>query len=126
MLSWNCQTGTIQNHIQLIYSYEGKAKQVIVHHNPSDAMLTGERSYYISHTSCRRKLCDHIGKNPPPKESMIFHYPNSPPVLNQYLYRGRETFDNKFRLMVAGGGTGSTTLFMGEELQHTNSQVINN
>ena len=39
-------------------------------------------------------------------------------ISNQYRYR------NYFRIIVAGGGTGGVTVFMGEQLNHTNGEIV--
>ena len=44
--------------------------------------------------------------------------------LNHYLYRGAEDFQNNFRILVAGGGIGGTTMFLAEQLAHTNAEII--
>ena len=68
--------------------------------------------------------------------------------LNHYLYAGRENFESNFRVgwsltrtwqyfqkqlhlfvailkvLVAGGGIGDSTLFLAEQLNHTNAQVL--
>ena len=33
-------------------------------------------------------------------------------------------YRNAFRLIVAGGGTGGVTVFVGEQLNHTNAEII--
>merc|ERR1719228_1557635 len=44
--------------------------------------------------------------------------------LNHYLFRGEEDFEDNFRVLVAGGGIGDTTMFLAEQLNHTNAQII--
>jgi ubiquinone/menaquinone biosynthesis C-methylase UbiE len=46
------------------------------------------------------------------------------PMMNHYCYQGRETFANGFRVLVAGGGTGDATIFLAEQLRHTDAQVV--
>ncbi|WP_394355825.1 class I SAM-dependent methyltransferase [Candidatus Trichorickettsia mobilis] len=44
-------------------------------------------------------------------------------VLNHYLYRGREDFKSGFRVLVAGGGTGDSLIFLGEQLKDAGAEI---
>lgn len=44
--------------------------------------------------------------------------------LNHYLYHGEENFQQSFRVLIAGGGIGGTTLFLAEQLNHTNAEIV--
>lgn len=44
--------------------------------------------------------------------------------LNFYCYEGRNTFTDNFRALVAGGGTGDSTIFLAEQLRHTNAEIV--
>mgnify|MGYP003598843703 FL=1 len=46
------------------------------------------------------------------------------PMVNHYCFAGRQTFRNGFRALVAGGGTGDATVFLAEQLRHTDAQVV--
>lgn len=46
------------------------------------------------------------------------------PMLNHYCFAGRQTFGNGFRVLLAGGGTGDGTIFLAEQLRHTNAQIV--
>ena len=37
--------------------------------------------------------------------------------MNHWLYQGKETFKKKFRVLIAGGGTGDSSTFMGAQLK---------
>ena len=39
------------------------------------------------------------------------------------IFEGLETFENDFRVLVAGGGTGLGLVVLGEQLNHTNAEV---
>ena len=45
------------------------------------------------------------------------------PVVNQYCFQGARTFDDGFRVLVAGGGTGNSTIFLAEQLRGLNAEV---
>lgn len=45
------------------------------------------------------------------------------PVINQYCFRGARNFDDGFRALVAGGGTGHSTIFLAEQLRGLNAEV---
>ena len=40
------------------------------------------------------------------------------------LYFFALLYRNSYRLIVAGGGTGAVTLFYGEQLNHTNAEIM--
>ena len=46
------------------------------------------------------------------------------PMINHYCFAGRQSFQNGFRALVAGGGTGDATIFLAEQLRHTDAQVV--
>ncbi|SFC68191.1 Methyltransferase domain-containing protein [Polaromonas sp. OV174] len=39
------------------------------------------------------------------------------PMINHYCFAGRQSFQNGFRALVAGGGTGDATIFLAEQLR---------
>jgi 2-polyprenyl-3-methyl-5-hydroxy-6-metoxy-1,4-benzoquinol methylase len=43
--------------------------------------------------------------------------------LNHFCYGGRQLFDNDFRVLVAGGGTGDHTIFLAEQLRHYDASI---
>lgn len=45
-------------------------------------------------------------------------------MINHYCFAGKATFQNGFRVLVAGGGTGDTTLFLAEQLRDTDAEII--
>jgi ubiquinone/menaquinone biosynthesis C-methylase UbiE len=44
--------------------------------------------------------------------------------LNHWLYKGKESFDKGFRVLIAGGGTGDSSTFLGEQLKDTNCEIV--
>lgn len=46
------------------------------------------------------------------------------PMINHYCFAGRQSYANSFRALVAGGGTGDGTIFLAEQLKHTNAQIV--
>ena len=46
------------------------------------------------------------------------------PMMNHYCYGGRQSFANGFRVLVAGGGTGTSSIFLAEQLRHTDAQIV--
>jgi len=44
--------------------------------------------------------------------------------LNHYLYHGEEGFRKSFRVLIAGGGIGGTAMFLAEQLNHTNAEIV--
>jgi 2-polyprenyl-3-methyl-5-hydroxy-6-metoxy-1,4-benzoquinol methylase len=45
-------------------------------------------------------------------------------MMNHYCYQGKETYADGFRVLVAGAGTGDTTIYLGEQLKHTNAEIV--
>ena len=46
------------------------------------------------------------------------------PMINHYCCAGRQTFRDGFRALVAGGGTGDATIFLAEQLRHTDAEIV--
>lgn len=46
------------------------------------------------------------------------------PMINHYCFAGRQSFGQGFRALVAGGGTGDATIYLAEQLRHTDAQVV--
>ena len=46
------------------------------------------------------------------------------PMINHYCFAGKQSFQNQFRALVAGGGTGDATIFLAEQLRATNAQIV--
>jgi SAM-dependent methyltransferase len=45
--------------------------------------------------------------------------------LNHFLYKGKRDFQSKFRVLIAGGGTGDSSTFIGEQLKnHPKAEII--
>lgn len=45
-------------------------------------------------------------------------------VINHHCFGGRRDFRQGFRCLVAGGGTGDTTIFLAEQLRHHDAEVV--
>jgi ubiquinone/menaquinone biosynthesis C-methylase UbiE len=46
------------------------------------------------------------------------------PMINHYCFRGKQSFRNGFRVLVAGGGTGDATIFLAEQLRSTDAEIV--
>ena len=46
------------------------------------------------------------------------------PMINHYCFAGKQSFQNNFRALVAGGGTGDATIFLAEQLKTSNAEVV--
>jgi SAM-dependent methyltransferase len=44
--------------------------------------------------------------------------------LNHHLYKGKKVFDGNFRCLIAGGGTGDSAVFLGEQLKNTKAEIV--
>ena len=46
------------------------------------------------------------------------------PMINHYCFAGKQSFQNNFRALVAGGGTGDATIFLAEQLKASNAEIV--
>jgi ubiquinone/menaquinone biosynthesis C-methylase UbiE len=46
------------------------------------------------------------------------------PMVNHYCFGGRQSFRQGFRALVAGGGTGDATIYLAEQLRHTDAEIV--
>jgi SAM-dependent methyltransferase len=46
------------------------------------------------------------------------------PMINHYCFAGKQSFRDRFRVLVAGGGTGDATIFLAEQLRLTDAEVV--
>ena len=44
--------------------------------------------------------------------------------LNHYCFKGRQNFQDHFRCLVAGGGTGDAAIFLAEQLRDSNAEIV--
>jgi 2-polyprenyl-3-methyl-5-hydroxy-6-metoxy-1,4-benzoquinol methylase len=49
---------------------------------------------------------------------------DSLPMINHYCFGGRADFDGGFRVLVAGGGTGDSTIYLAEQLKNTGAEIV--
>lgn len=45
-------------------------------------------------------------------------------LLNHYCFEGAQSFDNGFRVLVAGGGTGNSAILLAEQLRDRDAEVV--
>lgn len=45
-------------------------------------------------------------------------------VINHHCFRGKRDFRNGFRCLIAGGGTGDSTIYLAEQLRSTDAEVV--
>lgn len=73
--------------------------------------MDNERKYY--------------GDDPINKKEVLLHMPTETlSMLNHYLYKGKETFSSGFRVLIAGGGTGNSVVFIAEQLRQTDAEIV--
>lgn len=44
--------------------------------------------------------------------------------INHWLFEGKQDFKNGFRVLIAGGGTGDSTVYLAEQLKDTDAEII--
>merc|ERR1719483_419352 len=78
--------------------------------------------YYVQETVCEKGSCPQVSiKRVLPKNYMPSVSPN---VVNHSLFQGKQSFGSRFRILIAGGGTGGVVTFLGELLNHTESEIV--
>src|SRR5262249_19244677 len=45
-------------------------------------------------------------------------------MVNHHCFRGADSFNDGFRVLVAGGGTGDGTIFLAEQLRDLRAEVV--
>ena len=55
---------------------------------------------------------------------MVLTWLEDLPMINHYCFAGKQSFQNNFRALVAGGGTGDATIFLAEQLKSSNAEVV--
>lgn len=55
---------------------------------------------------------------------MVLTWLEDLPMINHYCFAGKQSFQNNFRALVAGGGTGDATIFLAEQLKASNAEVV--
>ncbi|OYY95667.1 MAG: methyltransferase type 12, partial [Polaromonas sp. 28-63-22] len=64
-------------------------------------------------------------RNPQDEHQRLIHtWLEDLPMINHYGFAGRQSFDHRFRALVAGGGTGDATIFLAEQLRHTDARIV--
>jgi ubiquinone/menaquinone biosynthesis C-methylase UbiE len=44
--------------------------------------------------------------------------------INHWLFKGKQNFQSDFRVLIAGGGTGDSTIFLADQLKSTNAEIV--
>lgn len=44
--------------------------------------------------------------------------------INHWLFQGKENFKSKFRILIAGGGTGDAAIYLAYQLRNTNAEIV--
>ena len=58
------------------------------------------------------------------RKRMVLTWLEDLPMINHYCFAGKQSFQNSFRALIAGGGTGDATIFLAEQLKTTNAVVV--
>ncbi len=58
------------------------------------------------------------------RKRMVLTWLEDLPMINHYCFAGKQSFQDNFRALVAGGGTGDATIFLAEQLKSTNAEVV--
>jgi len=80
-----------------------------------------ERTHYVEHEQCEKGRCHLVSKNNTKNDPLVVSL--EPDMLNSFLYEGKQDFD-KFRILLAGGGTGFTACHLGGRLRNKNPDIV--
>ena len=58
------------------------------------------------------------------RQRLVLTWLEDLPMINHYCFAGKQSFKNRFRALVAGGGTGDATVFLAEQLKGTNAEIV--
>ena len=58
------------------------------------------------------------------RQRLLATWLDSLAMINHYCFAGEQDFKNGFRILVAGGGTGDTTICLAEQLRGTNACLL--
>lgn len=58
------------------------------------------------------------------KHRLISASPDCLDKINYYCFEGKQSFNNNFRVLVAGGGTGDSTIFLAEQLREYDAEIV--
>lgn len=58
------------------------------------------------------------------KNRLLETWTDSLGKINHYCFGGRQNFQNGFRVLIGGGGTGDATIYLAEQLRNTNAEII--
>jgi SAM-dependent methyltransferase len=58
------------------------------------------------------------------KKQLIQTWLESLAMINHYCFSGKQSFQEHFRVLVAGGGTGDATIYLAEQLRGTNAEIV--
>lgn len=57
------------------------------------------------------------------KLRIITSFAASLDLINHYCFEGQQTFDNDFKVLIAGGGTGDSVIYLAEQLREKNARL---
>ena len=58
------------------------------------------------------------------KHRLLTTFTDALALMNYHCFEGKESFDRNFRVLMAGGGTGDGTIYLAEQLKHTNAEIV--
>ncbi|MGH8804203.1 MAG: class I SAM-dependent methyltransferase [Polaromonas sp.] len=58
------------------------------------------------------------------RQRLVLTWLEDLPMINHYCFAGKQSFQNGFRALVAGGGTGDATIFLAEQLRASNAEIV--
>lgn len=58
------------------------------------------------------------------KKRLVRTWLDDLPMLSHYCFAGRQPWSGRFRVLVAGGGTGDATIFLAEQLRDTAAEIV--
>ena len=80
---------------------------------------------YLSEVRNQYEELPYPPRNPKEEQNrLITTWLDDLPMISHYCFAGAQPFGQNFRVLVAGGGTGDGTIYLAEQLRHTNAEIV--
>lgn len=87
--------------------------------------FSSQKSHHFGNVRRQYETFPYPPRNPEDeKKRLICRLMDSLAKINHYCFKGKQDFKNSFRVLIAGGGTGDSTICLAEQLKDTNAQIV--
>ncbi len=82
-------------------------------------------SHYLGEVKEQYENYPYPPRNPEDEKKRLIYTSVDPLAkINHYCFRGKRHFDNSFRALVAGAGTGDAVIYLAEQLRDADAQIV--